>query len=215
MREFNALKDYPQPKEPRYVSPDIRTVHSRIIASSRGKEYYDGDRKNGYGGFKYDGRWKKIAEFMAWFHRTLEPSVSRTGKIDLHAKYSNIIENPANGFTPQEQESFMSVYYILDELTGDRQVLQRDEHPWQSIFGRHFGRYRYAPIDFEDKGVSSPLRDVAKTLVHPDMPLTTETIMSFIADVAVMYRDLGKSAGEEVRTKRRDPAHFQRLVRDV
>ena len=63
MREFNALKDYPQPKE-RHVGPGIRTIKSRIIASYRGKEYYDGDRKNGYGGFKYDGRWKKIAEFM-------------------------------------------------------------------------------------------------------------------------------------------------------
>lgn len=64
MREFNALKDYPQPKEPRYVGQGIRTIKSRIIASYRGEEYYDGDRKNGYGGFKYDGRWKKIAEFM-------------------------------------------------------------------------------------------------------------------------------------------------------
>ena len=64
MREFNALKDYPQPKEPRIVGSDIRTIRSRIIASYRGREYYDGDRKNGYGGFKYDGRWKKIADFM-------------------------------------------------------------------------------------------------------------------------------------------------------
>ena len=64
MREFNALKDYPQPKEPRIVGPDIRTIKSRIIASYRGKEYYDGDRKNGYGGFHYDGRWKKIVDFM-------------------------------------------------------------------------------------------------------------------------------------------------------
>ena len=63
MREFNALKDYPQPKE-RYVGANIRTIKNRIIASYLDKEYYDGDRKNGYGGFKYDGRWKKIADFM-------------------------------------------------------------------------------------------------------------------------------------------------------
>jgi len=65
MREFNALRDYPQPKEPRYVGPEIRTIKSRIIASYRDREYYDGDRKNGYGGFKYDGRWRKIADFMS------------------------------------------------------------------------------------------------------------------------------------------------------
>ena len=64
MREFNALKNYPQPKEPRYVGPNVRTVKNRIIASYRGKEYYDGERQNGYGGFKYDGRWRKIVDFM-------------------------------------------------------------------------------------------------------------------------------------------------------
>lgn len=64
MREFNALRAYPQPKEPRYVGPNIRTINNRIIASYRDERYYDGDRKNGYGGFKYDGRWKKIVESM-------------------------------------------------------------------------------------------------------------------------------------------------------
>lgn len=64
MREFNALRDYPQPKEPRYIGPNIRTIKNRIIASYRDERYYDGQRNNGYGGFKYDGRWKKIAESM-------------------------------------------------------------------------------------------------------------------------------------------------------
>ena len=43
MREFDALKRYPQPNQPRYVGPSLRTVHSRIIAAYRGEEYYDGD----------------------------------------------------------------------------------------------------------------------------------------------------------------------------
>ena len=37
-----------------------RTIINKIIAWERGREYYDGDRLNGYGGFKYDGRWKNI-----------------------------------------------------------------------------------------------------------------------------------------------------------
>ena len=64
MREFDALKGYPEPKEPRLVHPNIRTIHNRIIASYRGKEFYDGDRNNGYGGLKYDGRWAPIAKDM-------------------------------------------------------------------------------------------------------------------------------------------------------
>lgn len=56
MREFNALAGYPEPKEPRYVGPDLRTIQHRIVASYRGRDFYDGDRNYGYGGLKYDGR---------------------------------------------------------------------------------------------------------------------------------------------------------------
>lgn len=65
MREFDVLKGYPEPKEPRLVHPKIRTIHNRIVASYRGKEFYDGDRNNGYGGLRYDGRWAPIARNMA------------------------------------------------------------------------------------------------------------------------------------------------------
>jgi len=64
MREFDALSGYPEPKEPRLVHPKIRTIQNRIIASYRDKEFYDGDRNNGYGGLIYDGRWAPIAENM-------------------------------------------------------------------------------------------------------------------------------------------------------
>ena len=37
-----------------------RVIENLYIAWGLDKEYYDGDRKNGYGGFKYDGRWKKL-----------------------------------------------------------------------------------------------------------------------------------------------------------
>lgn len=62
MNEVNLLEGYPQPKEPRKVARNLRTVHHRIIASQRGKDFFDGDRNYGYGGYKYDGRWVPIAE---------------------------------------------------------------------------------------------------------------------------------------------------------
>lgn len=65
MREFNALEGYPEPKEPRIVGPTVRTIQNRIIAAYRDKEYYDGERNNGYGGFKYDGRWVSVAQNMS------------------------------------------------------------------------------------------------------------------------------------------------------
>ncbi|MBI4063321.1 MAG: class I SAM-dependent methyltransferase [Elusimicrobia bacterium] len=64
MRNFDALKDYPQPKALRIVGPNLRTICHRIIATYRGEEFYDGDRNCGYGGFRYDGRWLPIAKNM-------------------------------------------------------------------------------------------------------------------------------------------------------
>jgi len=61
MRKFNLLSEYPTSKSIRYVGSNLRTIKHRIIASERDREFYDGDRNYGYGGFKYDGRWKKIA----------------------------------------------------------------------------------------------------------------------------------------------------------
>lgn len=35
------------------------------VARQFGKDYWDGDRKFGYGGMRYDGRWRVVAENMA------------------------------------------------------------------------------------------------------------------------------------------------------
>ena len=37
-----------------------RSIKNKLIAWSLDKEYYDGNRNNGYGGFSYDGRWKNL-----------------------------------------------------------------------------------------------------------------------------------------------------------
>lgn len=37
-----------------------RGILNKFKAWKLNEEYYDGQRTNGYGGFKYDGRWKKI-----------------------------------------------------------------------------------------------------------------------------------------------------------
>jgi len=64
MREFDALADYPEPKNPRVVGPNLRTIQNRIVAAYRGRDFYDGDRNSGYGGFQYDGRWVPVAKKM-------------------------------------------------------------------------------------------------------------------------------------------------------
>ena len=61
MKEFDLLSSYPSLNK-RYVSKNTRKIENRIVASYRGKEFYDGKRNDGYGGFKYDGRWQNIAK---------------------------------------------------------------------------------------------------------------------------------------------------------
>ena len=36
------------------------TIKKKILAWKKNKAFYDGSREDGYGGFKYDGRWLKI-----------------------------------------------------------------------------------------------------------------------------------------------------------
>src|SRR5437868_14975054 len=42
------------------------------VACQFGKDYWDGDRLSGYGGYKYDGRWRTVADDLVSHYR-LEP----------------------------------------------------------------------------------------------------------------------------------------------
>ena len=69
MGKIDILKGYPAPKRKRSINKRIRTIKNKIIASYKGKEFYDGKRENGYGGYIYDGRWKKVAETIFKFYK--------------------------------------------------------------------------------------------------------------------------------------------------
>jgi SAM-dependent methyltransferase len=61
MAEVNLLVRYPKAKR----NIKARLAHkeeNRRIALRFGKEYFDGTREQGYGGYRYDGRWMPIAE---------------------------------------------------------------------------------------------------------------------------------------------------------
>ena len=58
----NILFNYPQPKEPRYLENNFRNFKDTLVASYRDREFYHGTKSTGYGGYKYDGRWKGVAK---------------------------------------------------------------------------------------------------------------------------------------------------------
>jgi ubiquinone/menaquinone biosynthesis C-methylase UbiE len=59
MGEINLLEALPQIK--RRPRKDVATQVDREIACRFGKEYFDGPRTQGYGGYVYDGRWKPVS----------------------------------------------------------------------------------------------------------------------------------------------------------
>ncbi|MBI2144021.1 class I SAM-dependent methyltransferase [Candidatus Woesearchaeota archaeon] len=60
MAEIDLLDLYPRAKR----NPDERaatmTAEDRLAAKQFGRDYFDGPRNRGYGGYRYDGRWVSV-----------------------------------------------------------------------------------------------------------------------------------------------------------
>lgn len=68
MREIDLLDRYPRVRR-NIAAREAAKPHQREIARKFGREYFDGERGQGYGGYRYDGRWVAIAERMRDFYR--------------------------------------------------------------------------------------------------------------------------------------------------
>lgn len=80
MAEINLLDTYPNTN--RDVEGRFRQVteEHHEIARQFGKEFFDGDRLVGYGGYIYDGRWVGVAKkFRDYYGLTSESSVLDVG----------------------------------------------------------------------------------------------------------------------------------------
>ena len=64
MAEINLLAKYPRAKR-NLVARKLGQAESRLISRQFGREYFDGTREQGYGGYRYDGRWLPIARDIA------------------------------------------------------------------------------------------------------------------------------------------------------
>ncbi len=67
MREINFLEKYQKATRRDYVARVVEDDKADCAAVARqwGADYWDGDRRYGYGGYRYDGRWRPIAEDIA------------------------------------------------------------------------------------------------------------------------------------------------------
>ena|SRR3989338_3320805 len=81
MAEINLLKSYPSVKRNITRRAISKTEKIRQIARKFDKEYFDGDRIYGYGGFHYHPRfWQIVAQdFQKYYHLTSKSSILDVG----------------------------------------------------------------------------------------------------------------------------------------
>jgi SAM-dependent methyltransferase len=67
MPEVNLLDTYPRSKRP-IAQREAAAAEQRAVARRFDREYFDGERTQGYGGYRYDGRWVSVATRMRDFY---------------------------------------------------------------------------------------------------------------------------------------------------
>ena len=79
--EINLMKNYPKSKRDIKSRGNSKTQIDRKIAREFGKEFFDGNRSKGYGGFNYDPKyWKEvIPDFQKHFNLSSKDSILDVG----------------------------------------------------------------------------------------------------------------------------------------
>jgi hypothetical protein len=67
-REINLLDRLPQTKRDPQARAAAKTAQDRAIAKRFDHAFFDGERRHGYGGYRYDGRWLPVAQRMVEFY---------------------------------------------------------------------------------------------------------------------------------------------------
>jgi cyclopropane fatty-acyl-phospholipid synthase-like methyltransferase len=62
MAEINLLDRLPQAQRDLKARAAAKTAEDRAIAKRFDKDFFDGERRHGYGGYHYDGRWLPVAQ---------------------------------------------------------------------------------------------------------------------------------------------------------
>src|SRR5436309_13711338 len=72
MAEINLLDRLPQTKRDPKARAAAKTAEDRALAKQFGRDFFDGERRHGYGGYRYDGRWVPVAKRLV-SHYGLRP----------------------------------------------------------------------------------------------------------------------------------------------
>jgi len=109
---------------------DHNKAECAVVAARFGKEYWDGDRQYGYGGYRYDGRWRTVAQAIVDHYR-LGPDARildvGCGRGFLLYEFSRILPNAT---VVGVDLSEYGVLTAKDELAGSLQVARAEDLPF-------------------------------------------------------------------------------------
>jgi ubiquinone/menaquinone biosynthesis C-methylase UbiE len=74
MAEIDLLRSLPKPKRAIQARAQAKDTKVIEIARQYGEMYWDGPREYGYGGYRYDGRWRAVARDIIAHYR-LQPGM--------------------------------------------------------------------------------------------------------------------------------------------
>jgi len=69
LSEINLINTHPATKRDYDKRAAEKTPEIIRLAKQFGRDFFDGDRKCGYGGYKYDGRWKAVVERLRQYYK--------------------------------------------------------------------------------------------------------------------------------------------------
>lgn len=69
MPEINLLDRLPPTKRDPKARAQLKTAEDRALAKQFGRDFFDGERRHGYGGYRYDGRWLPVARRLVEYYK--------------------------------------------------------------------------------------------------------------------------------------------------
>ena len=130
--EIDLLKEYPKAKRDLKQRAEQKSEADRTTARKFGKEFFDGDRNTGYGGFSYNPRfWTPVVPtFQEFYQLTAENSVLDIGcaKGFMLYDFTRVISGMSvKGIDVSEY----AIENCLDEVKADLQVADARSLPFE------------------------------------------------------------------------------------
>ena len=131
-KEINLMKNYPRTKRDPLARAASKTEEDRQIARKFDKEFFDGDRKFGYGGYNYNPRfWQPvIPDFISYYSLDQNSSILDVGSgkgFMLHDFREAIPEIKVKGI----DISSYAIENSLDDIKQFQEVADAKDLPFE------------------------------------------------------------------------------------